>query len=65
MKEYKVEVKAYMMRKSTPDFDFMAKWNDDIPMPLKIMYGVKVAETKAWLRCDFMEILRKRSLRSV
>ena len=50
MNEYKVEVKAYMMRKSSPDFDFMAKWNDDIPMPLKIMYGVKVAETKGMVK---------------
>lgn len=50
MKEYKVEVKTYMMRKSSPDFDFMAKWNDDNPMPLKIMYGVKVAETKGMVK---------------
>ena len=46
MKEYKVEVKGYMLKKSTPEFDFMARWNNDNPMPLKIMYGVKLKETK-------------------
>lgn len=50
MKEYKIEVKPYMMKKSTPDFDFMAKWNEDNPMPLKVMYGVKLQETKGMVR---------------
>ena len=35
-KEYKIEVKAWMLKKSTPTFDFM---------PLMVMYGYKVAET--------------------
>ena len=46
MKEFKIEVKAYMTKKATPDFDFMARWNNDNPMPLKIMYGVKLKETR-------------------
>lgn len=46
MKEYKVEVKGYMLKKSTPEFNFMAQWNNDNPMPLKIMYGVKLKETR-------------------
>lgn len=46
MKEYKVEVKGYMLKKSSPDFNFMAQWNNDNPMPLKIMYGVKLKETR-------------------
>lgn len=50
MKEYKIEVKSYMMQKSSPDFDFMAKWNEDNPMPLKVMYGVKLQETKGMVR---------------
>ena len=27
--DFKVTVKRYMTQKSTPSFDFMAKWNDD------------------------------------
>ena len=44
--EYKVTVKRYMTEKSTPGFDFMAKWNKDNPMPLKIMTGTKEKETR-------------------
>jgi hypothetical protein len=43
--EVKITVKAYMTKKATPDFDFMARWNDNNPMPLRIMQGVKVKET--------------------
>lgn len=50
MKEYKIEVKGYMLKKATPEFDFMARWNNDEPMPLKIMYGVKLKETKGMVR---------------
>ena len=46
MKEYKIEVRKYMTKKSTPDFMFMAEKNNDIPMPLMIMYGVKLKETR-------------------
>lgn len=44
--EYKITVASYMTRKATPDFQFMSQWNDDNPMPLRIMYGEKVKETK-------------------
>lgn len=43
--DFKVTVKRYMTQKSTPSFDFMAKWNDDNPMPLRTMVGYKVKET--------------------
>lgn len=43
--EYKIFVKGYMTKKASPDFDFMAKWNNDVPMPLRVMQGVKVKET--------------------
>lgn len=46
MEMHKIEVKSYMLKKSSPDFDFMAKWNNDIPMPLKVMVGTIVKETK-------------------
>lgn len=39
MKEIKIKVKKYMTMKSTPDFDFMTKFNNDVPMPYRIMVG--------------------------
>lgn len=44
--EYRITVKRYMTEKSTPGFDFMAKWNNDIPMPLRTMIGTIEKETK-------------------
>ena len=44
--EYRITVKAYMTKKSSPQFDFMAKWNNDIPMPYRTMTGIKVKETR-------------------
>ena len=41
-----ITVKPYMTLKSRPEFDFMQKWNNDIPMPLRTMSGVVVKETK-------------------
>lgn len=49
MKIHKIEVKSYMLKKATPDFDFMAKWNNDIPMPLKIMVGTVEKETRGMI----------------
>ena len=50
IKEYKIEVKPWMLKKSSEDFDFMLKYNNDIPMPLLIMYGVKIGETKGMVK---------------
>ena len=47
---YKVTVRQYMTKKSTPSFDFMKKWNEDIPMPMVTMVGVKVKETSGMVR---------------
>ena len=44
--EYKITVKAYMTREATPEFDFMAKWNNNEPMPLRTMIGTVEKETK-------------------
>lgn len=43
--EYIITVKSYMTKKSTVDFDFMKRWNDDNPMPLRTMVGTKIKET--------------------
>lgn len=44
--QYRITVKRYMTEKSSPSFDFMAKWNNDNPMPLRTMLGEKVKETR-------------------
>lgn len=43
--EYKVTVKQYMTKEASPEFDFMAKWNNNVPMPLRTMTGTKIKET--------------------
>ena len=43
---YRITVKQYMTRKASPEFDFMEKWNNNVPMPLVTMVGEKVKETK-------------------
>lgn len=45
-KEYRITVKKYMTQKSEPAFDFMAKWNNDNPMPLRTMTGIIDKETR-------------------
>ena len=44
--EYEIEVKKYMTQQATADFDFMLKWNDNKPMPMKIMQGTVEKETR-------------------
>lgn len=43
--EIRITVKKYMTQKSEPGFDFMAKWNNDNPMPLRTMIGTIDKET--------------------
>ena len=45
-KEYRITVKRYMIEKATPGFDFMAKWNNNNPMPLRTMVGSVEKETR-------------------
>lgn len=44
--EYRITVKAYMTREASPDFDFMARWNSNNPMPLRTMTGTIEKETR-------------------
>ena len=44
--EYVVKVKAWMTKQSTPDFDFMDRFNKGIPMPLRVMVGTVNKETE-------------------
>lgn len=44
--EYRITVKKYMTEKASPGFDFMAKWNNNNPMPLRTMVGTVEKETR-------------------
>jgi len=50
--EYIIKVKQYMTKPATPSFDFMDKWNNGVPMPLRIMVGKKLKETKGMVKME-------------
>lgn len=45
-KSYKITVKKYMIQPATASFDFQDKWNNGNPMPLCIMQGKVIKETR-------------------
>ena len=45
-KSYKITVKKYMTEPATSTFDFQDKWNNGKPMPLCIMHGEVIKETR-------------------
>ena len=49
LQQYVITVKQYMTKKSSPSFDFMKTWNNDVPMPLRTMVGTVEKETKGML----------------
>jgi len=44
--ELEITVKAYMTREAIPEFDFMAKFNNNEPMPMRTMQGTIEKETR-------------------
>jgi hypothetical protein len=50
--EYIIKVKQYMTRPASPSFDFMDKWNNGVPMPMRIMVGKKLKETKGMVKME-------------
>lgn len=44
--EYRITVKKYMTEPASPGFDFMAKFNNNNPMPLRTMTGTIEKETR-------------------
>lgn len=48
--EYKITVKKYMTEKASPSFDFMSKWNNNNPMPMRTMQGTVLQETKGMIK---------------
>lgn len=47
--EYRITVRKYMTQTATPEFDFMAKWNNNNPMPLRTMTGTVEKETRGMI----------------
>ena len=66
MVEYKIEVKPWMLKTSSGTFTFMRDVNNDIPMPLLIMYGNKIGEspkmTKFTLHGDIKQTITTRCM---
>ena len=52
--EYLIKVKQWMTKATTDDgFDFMRHWNNNIPMPLRVMKGRVLKETRGMV---YMEL---------
>ena len=49
---YRIKVRQYMTKPPVPEFDFHAKWNNGNPMPMRIMVGRKIKETKGMLQME-------------
>lgn len=47
---YRVTVKQYMTRQSTPEFNFHDKWNQGNPMPMRTMEGTVLQETNGMVK---------------
>ena len=47
---YDIRVKDYMTKKSNSNFDFMLKWNNNIPMPGVVARGKVIEETRGMFR---------------
>lgn len=61
-KEFVVTVKPYMTKPASPEFDFMKKWNNDVPMPMRTMVGKVIKETRGMVYMDLhCEILQERT----
>lgn len=49
---YIIKVRQYMTKPASPDFDFQEKWNNNIPMPFRIMKGRVLKETRGMVMVD-------------
>lgn len=56
---YDVYVKSYMLNTSTDDFNFMRVWNDDVPMPLRLMRGEILQESRSMYKMKLNGIVNK------
>lgn len=59
---YRIKVRQYMTKPSVPGFDFQDKWNGGVPMPMRIMVGRKLEETKGMVKMELWgEITEERA----
>jgi hypothetical protein len=49
---YRIKVRQYMTKPSCPEFNFHENWNNNIPMPMRIMIGKKIQETKGMIKME-------------
>lgn len=49
---YKIKVRQYMTKPSSPEFDFQDKFNKGIPMPFRIMVGKILKETRGMVQAE-------------
>lgn len=49
---YRIKVRQYMIKPATKEFDFHTKWNNDVPMPMRIMVGRKLKETRGMVQME-------------
>ena len=49
---YIFKVRQYMTKPSTEDFDFHLRWNNNTPMPFRVMRGRVLKETRGMLMMD-------------
>lgn len=58
--EYIVKVKSWMTKQTTdPGFDFMSHWNKNIPMPMRVMRGRVLSETRGMVYMELRACLLK------
>lgn len=49
---YLIKVRQYMTKPASPEFDFQARWNNNVPMPFRIMEGRVLKETRGMLMME-------------
>lgn len=60
--EHIITVKQYMTKPASPEFDFMANWNNNVPMPMRTMVGTVEKETRGMVYMKLhAEILAERT----
>lgn len=61
-KSYSITVKRYMTQNSNPSFDFMAKFNNDNPMPFVEMSGKVTKETRGMVYMELHGVYKTNSV---
>jgi hypothetical protein len=49
---YKIKVRQYMTKVPSAGFDFHMKWNNGVPVPMRVMVGRKLQETRGMVKME-------------